>query len=279
MAWRLKWLNEVVRRRRVAVRSLGSFRVSENSPENRFWVGQNVFVVMAGGGVVIVPEHHVWGGVCILVGVVGFFYSRPNAPVKPTWNSALWICAILLTWAAIAFDYFDRHSAPSTMQTSVRNDRREFLASGANGSAPIENLQPGKTTAMNLGITNYGPLPALDAALKCEIRWLAPMTKSVEDDVWEDFEKTAIVVGPRDLDVAMGLWQTYYSPPLSEEALHEIQAGGKSLYVFMHYEYTDNGGRHSTDSCLSLSTPLQPGPTPGSVGIVWSNCIGHNKIR
>jgi hypothetical protein len=81
----------------------------QNPHETRFWRGQNIFVVMAGGGVVIVPEHHIWGTSCILIGIVGFLYSSSRGGMKIQTTSAIWILALAMTWGSVGYDFYDRH--------------------------------------------------------------------------------------------------------------------------------------------------------------------------
>jgi hypothetical protein len=78
--------------------------------ERRFWEGQNIFSVMAGAGLCIVAEHPIWGGICIVVGFVGFFASRRKSTMKPKAYSVVWVIALLFTWAAVGYDYYDRRS-------------------------------------------------------------------------------------------------------------------------------------------------------------------------
>jgi hypothetical protein len=80
--------------------------------ERGFWEGQNIFSVMAGAGFCIVAEHPLWGGILICVGIVGFFASRRNRPMKSrAKRSFFWGIAIVITWFAIGYDYYDRHHA------------------------------------------------------------------------------------------------------------------------------------------------------------------------
>ncbi len=93
----------------------------------RFWRGQNVFVVMAGGGVVIIPDHHIWGSFCIAIGVLGFLYSSRREPMKMRMSSAIWILALAMTWAAIGYDYYDRRRHPLVTPDNVQNYLKEWL--------------------------------------------------------------------------------------------------------------------------------------------------------
>ena len=73
--------------------------------------GQNIFVAMAGAGFFVVFEHPFWGTVLMLGGAVGLLYSIKERLRKPTSSSAVWLTALLITWAAIGYDYYDRRQA------------------------------------------------------------------------------------------------------------------------------------------------------------------------
>jgi hypothetical protein len=79
--------------------------------DNRFWKGQNIFVALLGGGVVVVPEHSVYGSILIVLGALGFIHSVRVSPMKSL-SSLAWIPALLLTWIGIGYDYYDRHALP-----------------------------------------------------------------------------------------------------------------------------------------------------------------------
>jgi hypothetical protein len=182
---------------------------------------------------------------------------------------------MFLTWAAIWYDYHDRHRA-SGPQTSVRVFIAEFTTYGS-ASTP-DDLQPGKPTAMNLGVNNFGPLPALDVSFAAQIRWFNLMTKSVEDDQWNEFIRSTAPKPPVDLDINSGTWATPISLPLSDDDIREIKLGKKNLYIFIHYSYRDVGGQHDTEFCQFLTTPITV-IKPGLLKPVWQQCQGHHKIR
>lgn len=76
----------------------------------RFWVGQNIFVAVAGAGLFVVFEHPGWGVLFMLVGIGGLIYSIHEDIKKSVASSIGWIVLILLTWSLIGYDYYDRHS-------------------------------------------------------------------------------------------------------------------------------------------------------------------------
>ncbi|HEV8415588.1 MAG TPA: hypothetical protein VGQ49_18510 [Bryobacteraceae bacterium] len=76
---------------------------------NTFWIGQNIWVVLGGGGIYLVPEHPVYGSLCILAGVIGFAYSLKGHRAMSHKSTVLWVLALLLTWGGIGYDYYDRH--------------------------------------------------------------------------------------------------------------------------------------------------------------------------
>jgi hypothetical protein len=88
--------------------------MQEDNKDNRFWKGQNIFVALLGGGVVVIPEHHIWGSVLIFLGALGFIHSVWEKPMKI--RSAIWLGALLLTWVAIGYDYYDRHASSETVK-------------------------------------------------------------------------------------------------------------------------------------------------------------------
>lgn len=79
--------------------------------ENRFW---NVFVVLAGGGVVVIFDHLFAGLALIVLGVGGFVLSIWR-PAMTSHSSTAWALALLLTWAAVAYDYYDRRTNASVV--------------------------------------------------------------------------------------------------------------------------------------------------------------------
>jgi hypothetical protein len=85
--------------------------MAESNQDNRFWNGQNIFVALLGGGVVVIPEHHAWGAVLICAGAVGFIHSNWRKPMMA--RPFLWFGAVLLTWIGIGYDYYDRHRISS----------------------------------------------------------------------------------------------------------------------------------------------------------------------
>jgi hypothetical protein len=202
----------------------------------------------------------------------------PQDSIKRYWPMLAMAGLVIMMWAVTGYGYYERHFGIPAIFTSVRFGYRDFTTANGAAMAPAD-LQVGKPVAMNLGIMNYGPLPALEATYKFKIGWYALMSRSVEDDAWSDFLKTTPEDGPIDIQVTNQAWKTYMSAPLTTDDLHDVKIGRRVLYVFSHYEYTDNGGRHSTDSCEFLETPLQPGPQPGTSLIIYHSCSGHNRIR
>lgn len=85
---------------------------TEDSTDGQwFLMWQNIFVVMGGGGIAIVLEHHVLGSICIAVGIIGCVLSTYRKKSDEPWKSSLaWLLALLITWAAVSYDYYDRHS-------------------------------------------------------------------------------------------------------------------------------------------------------------------------
>lgn len=201
-----------------------------------------------------------------------------TARLRQYWPMLAMAGLVVLMWTVTGYSYYQRHFGTPLMYTSVRIGFHEFTTAKGN-AAPVFDLQVGKPVAMNLGIANYGPLPAFDTVYKFKIDWHTPMSKSVEDDAWSDFLRTTTSRGPQDLQVANQSWGTYYSGPLTADDIHDAAGGRRVLYIFSHYEYTDTGGRHSTDICEFLMMPLQPGPQPGTSALVYGNCEGHNRIR
>jgi hypothetical protein len=79
--------------------------------EKRFYLGLAVFGTFAGSGLFVVFEHSFWGWAFIIVGLIGLGYSvleNFGAPM-PTRSTRLWALALILTWALMGFDLYDRH--------------------------------------------------------------------------------------------------------------------------------------------------------------------------
>jgi len=121
-------------------------------------------------------------------------------------------------------------------------------------------------------------LPALNVSMAAQIRWFPDMTESVENDRWNEFEKTAVYTTPADIDVNGDTWNTYSSLPLSNDDVAYIRKGKEKLYVFIHWKYQDSGGGHDTEYCHALQTPISV-IGPGQIQDVWNTCHGHRKIR
>lgn len=198
---------------------------------------------------------------------------KPNSTIKRYWPMLAMTCLALLTWTGIGVAYYYRHFAVSTISTSVRMAPKQFTTFDGKAS-DIRKLEPNKPVAMNLGVANYGPLPALNVGITAQIKWPSLMSKSEEQDAWDDFIKNHPIPGLIDLDVADGSWTTYQTSPLSSDDIKEIANGKKVMYLFIHYEYRDNGGHHSTDRCQYLQTPVKEAD-------VWVNCKNpeYNRIR
>lgn len=81
--------------------------MQEDNTGNRFRIGQNIFLVLSGGGVVVIFEHFWPGLLLILFGAVGFVHSVWRPEMKPA-SSIIWAFALVLTWAAIGYDVYDR---------------------------------------------------------------------------------------------------------------------------------------------------------------------------
>jgi hypothetical protein len=208
-----------------------------------------------------------------------FQYRATELSRKPTyWFMFGSIAGIALFWAVLRGA--DILGLSHKIETSVRIERHDFTRPTPNtNSTTLFQLEPNKTIGMNLGVKNFGPLPAHTVGVAAEIRWLPIMTKSIEDDRWEEFRRRIPLDGSSDLEVGDQAWSSHFSQPLSEQDITDIQGGRMVLYVFMHFEYSDGGGKHFTDSCEWLQTPVPQGIFPGSLHVTFHHCIGHNKIR
>jgi hypothetical protein len=72
----------------------------------------------------VVFEHAFWGWTFILVGSAGLCYSiweRLSASM-PGKSNGVWIAALLLTWALLGFDFYDRHYGYGYNPDRVWND-------------------------------------------------------------------------------------------------------------------------------------------------------------
>jgi hypothetical protein len=137
---------------------------------------------------------------------------------------------------------------------------------------------------MNLGVRNYGPLPAQRVRVAGQIHWFAPLTKSAEDDAWSEFRRTAPLGKPQDVDVTGEQYDAFQSQTLTDSDLRDIGDHKLVLYVLMYYEYQDSGGSHYTESCHALQDVPKGISIPGGLRvtsgeIVWHICNDHNTIR
>jgi hypothetical protein len=74
-----------------------------------FWIALTLF---GSGTIVIFEDHVLWGSIMIFVGVIGMAYclrehwkDRVHGKVRFLLSATL----LLLTWAAVGYDYYDRH--------------------------------------------------------------------------------------------------------------------------------------------------------------------------
>lgn len=76
--------------------------------EKRLYIGLAIFGTLAGGGVYVIVEHAIWGAILIIGGLLGLAYGlwEGRAMASRNW---LWLLALLLTWAGIGYDIYDRH--------------------------------------------------------------------------------------------------------------------------------------------------------------------------
>jgi hypothetical protein len=191
------------------------------------------------------------------------------------WPTALTVTLIGSVW----FVYASESRYQGTPQTDVRLGQFNFTQ--FRGGTSIEKPEAGKKIAMNVGIRNYGPLPALDAGATCQIKLLPELTSSTENDRWNDFVKTVPITGTTDLEVDGESWYTYYSDPLSASDIADMATDRLRVYAFVRFEYRDRGGKHATTSCQWLQNPVAAGPVPGTIIPVWHKCQNkeHNQIR
>jgi hypothetical protein len=235
--------------------------------EKMYWTGNAVFVTATGAGLYVVFDHAMWGAVFIIIGLAGLVFSIIERPSMPRINSLL-VPMIAVTWLLLWYDYYDRHHGD--FRTALRLGKFEFEH---DTGTPEIDLRPNKVTTMNLGINNFGPLPAFDVGMAMQIQWSPILGKSAENDSWNLFRKSVPVDNPVDLDVGRGKWGTYRSQPLTQRDIEDISAGREVLYVFMYWRYSDPSV-HEPELCLYLQTPFSTSTQP-----VWINCNGHNKVR
>lgn len=84
--------------------------MSLNPEEKRFYLGLAIFGTFAGSGLFVVFEHGFWGWAFIIVGLIGLAYAvweKFGAHV-PARSTRLWVSALVLTWALIGFDFYER---------------------------------------------------------------------------------------------------------------------------------------------------------------------------
>jgi hypothetical protein len=79
------------------------------SEEKRFWVGITVFATLFGIGGYVVFEHTFWGWTFMVAGLGGLILGLLEKARKVHLPDALWMIALLATWALLGYDIYDRH--------------------------------------------------------------------------------------------------------------------------------------------------------------------------
>jgi len=91
--------------------------------QKRLSVGLAIFATLTSTGLYLVMDHPIWGSVLLFGGTVGFAYAvwekRGRVSNNRTWP---WILALALTWAGIAYDYYDRKSTPDVPSAYENHD-------------------------------------------------------------------------------------------------------------------------------------------------------------
>jgi len=221
------------------------------------------------------------------IGIYGVYLQRQQLGSTPSkgkrnmnssspFSRLMWavmICLALINWLPFALTKV----SGTSIQTSVRHGSTPtqdgFPATSQKPLSEVLGIAPGPTR-MNLGVVNFGPLPAKDVRMKAKIFWSSKMNTTAELDEWKKFMKEEAYSGSTDLDVGQNSWKTYESGAITDRDAKDIKDNQRFLYSFLEWEYADNGGSHSTEECRRLQLPLSDS------GIIWQGCDrGHTKIK